>query len=91
MPSAAPDPSVGLALSATALRASGWMWGRLMVLAGLDGSTSKEPLFTVTSVITEHFIRPTGPDLWVDIIFHVTVNGNGSTTTHVSMERVRCH
>ncbi len=55
------------------------------------GSTSREPLFTVTSVITEHFISPTGPDLWVDIIFHVTVNANGSTTTRVSTARVRCH
>jgi hypothetical protein len=54
------------------------------------GSTSKEPLFTVTSVITEHFISATGPDLLVDIIFHITVNANGSTTTSV-MERVRCH
>jgi len=55
------------------------------------GSTSKEPVFTVTSVISEHFISPTGPDLLVDIIFHITVNANGTTTTEVSMERVRCH
>jgi hypothetical protein len=55
------------------------------------GSTSKEPTFTVTSVITEHFVSPTGPDLWVDLISHFTVNANGTTTTRVSMERVRCH
>jgi hypothetical protein len=55
------------------------------------GSTSNEPVFTVTSVITEHFISPTGPDLLVDIIFHVTVNANGTTTTQVIMEQVRCH
>ena len=55
------------------------------------GSTSKEPVFTVTSVITEHFISPTGPDLLVDIISHITINANGTTTTRVSIERVRCH
>jgi hypothetical protein len=52
----------------------------------------KAPRFpaTFTNVVAQHFISRTGPDLFVNLLFHFTVKPDGSTTAFVSLDNVRC-
>jgi hypothetical protein len=46
--------------------------------------------FVVTAVLAEHLISPTGPDLLVRGIFHITISPDGTVTSLVSLEHVEC-
>jgi hypothetical protein len=68
--------------------------GDIYRAAGVNhmGQMIKAPRFpaTLTSVVAEHLISRTGPDLFVHLLFHFTVKPDGSTTAFVTLDHVRC-